>query len=386
MRGFAPNSSGGAQRSASIDIVAPLKSVDELTPQWLTDALGGIEVESASAERIVGAGNGSRLYRVTMRYAVHAAGPATLILKLPTDNAVLDRVFNSALAMREVRFYRDFARDGDLPIPRVYFAESDTARAGGSILMEDIDGVRTVDETSIADSEPALTALARLQARFWRSPLLDVPWLDGAAPADLDVGGLLRDGIAVAQRLGFGDAHITRSVRIVLPVVGLAGAQPPLSTQALSLCHGDFHRNNIHLYEDGRVVIFDWQVVDRGNPLRDVSYWMILSLTTSLRRAHHKRLLRLYHDALAAAGVRDYGWRAAQRDYRAGVYENLMKLFAAVAAIEADDATKRRMLERVDAAARDHHLLAVALLTRVLLPLRGWWLERVARRRALNAP
>jgi len=348
--------------------------------------LGGIEVESASAERIVGAGNGSRLYRVTMRYAVHAAGPATLILKLPTDNAVLDRVFNSALAMREVRFYRDFARDGGLPVPRVYFAESDTARACGSILMEDIDGVRTVDETSIADSEAALTALARLQARFWCSPLLDVPWLDGAAPADLDVGGLLRDGIAVAERLGFGDAHITRSVRIVLPAVGLAGAQSPLSTQALSLCHGDFHRNNIHLYEDGRAVIFDWQVVDCGNPLRDVSYWMILSLTTSLRRAHQQRLLRLYHDALAAAGVRDYGWRAARRDYRAGVYENLMKLFAAVAAIDADDATKRRMLERVDAAARDHHLLAVALLTRVFLPLRGWWLERVARRRALSAP
>jgi aminoglycoside phosphotransferase (APT) family kinase protein len=348
--------------------------------------LGGVEVESASAERIVGAGNGSRLYRVSVRYAVHAAGPSTLILKLPTDNVVLDRVFNSALAMREVRFYRDFARDGDLPVPRVYFAEHDVARGCASILMEDIDGVRPVDEPTIPDTEAALMALARLQARFWRSPLLDVPWLDGVAQADLDVDGLVRNAIAVAQRLGFGDAHITRSVRIMSPVAELARAQPPLSTQAQSLCHGDFHRNNIHLYADGRAVIFDWQVVDRGNPLRDVSYWMILSLTTSLRRAHHKRLLRLYYDALTAAGVRDYGWRAARRDYRAGVYENLMKLFAAVAAIDADDTTKRRMLERFDAAARDHHLLAVAFLTRVLLPLRGWWLERVARRRAVNAP
>ena len=52
---------------------------------------------------------------------------------------------------------------------------------------------------------------------------------------------------------------------------------------------------------------FDWQIVQRGQGIRDVSYFMTNSLTTDLRRFAEKELVELYLSTLRAGGVMDQG-------------------------------------------------------------------------------
>jgi len=63
--------------------------------------------------------------------------------------------------------------------------------------------------------------------------------------------------------------------------------------------------------------LLDWQVVRRGNPLRDVSYFLVLALDAETRRAHERPLLDHYRDALAAAGgpalTADEAWGTYRR-------------------------------------------------------------------------
>src|SRR5262245_367517 len=120
-------------------IVAPISDIEELSPQWLTGALGGGRtVLGVRAERVaVDGGFGSCLYRLFPEYMTQDPGPQTLILKLPSDNSDLLNALNEDIVFREVRFYRDVAGIVDCPVPHVYFSDYDAASGASSILMED---------------------------------------------------------------------------------------------------------------------------------------------------------------------------------------------------------------------------------------------------------
>lgn len=338
------------------------------------------------AERVaVDAGFGSCLYRLHPEYTTSDQGPRTLILKLPSDNSDIQKALNEDVAFREVRFYRDVARLVDCPVPRVYFCDYDAARGCSSILMEDLGGIPSATEANVAESEAAMRALASLHAHLWHHPILEEHWLQPVANTDLDVGWLIDHAIESADRTGFGNSHLVRGMRILRPLASFATSIRPLRTPAHSLCHGDLHRNNVQLRPDGRLVIFDWQVVECGNPLRDVSYWMVTSLTTQQRRAQQKKLLRLYHQSLLEEGVRGYGRFTLMRDFRVGLIDNLVKIFAAVALIKADDEARVQLLARAEAAAQETHFIAVAYIAGVVYRLQHWWQKRM-RRDAVSGP
>ncbi len=355
--------------------VQPLKEVDALTPAWLSAALGGgCIVEHVRIERIgVGEGLASRLFRLHPSYADARGGPDSLVLKLLTDNSELLRVLNPDVAFREARFYRDLAQQVDQPGPLVYFSEFDTQARCLSILMEDLPGLCYGIEASVAESEAAMCTLARVHARFWQHPQLDAPWLQPVMNTDLDLEWLIPHAIEAAVRDGYGQSHLTRAVRVLETLVPriAAGEAPP--TKARSLCHGDFHRNNSLLQPDGRFVVFDWQMIEAGNPLRDVAYWLLTSLTVEQRRAQQQGLLALYHRTLIAEGVRDYGRLALLQDFRLGMLENLIKVYCIPAVVQADQALLLTLRERVEAASLDMHTIAIAHLMRAVLKLLGWW-------------
>lgn len=366
-----PAATAGPPRCAPIDDVA------DLTPQWLTAALAdGSQVMTIDCSRIgVGEGFASRLYRLRPAYAPGHAGPASLILKLQSDNAELLKVLNPDVAYRETRFYRDLAGDVAQPVPKVPYADYDVGRRCFTILMEDLPGIHFGFDATPAESEAAMRALARIHARYWRHPLLDEPWLQPVARTDIDLHWLIDHSLAAAEAAGFGDSHLSRAMRVIQPLVPRLAvdpdAAPPLF--AHSLCHGDFHRNNSVLQDDGRFVIFDWQMLEAGNPLRDVGYWMLTSMTVEQRRAQQKRLLRCYHEALLAAGVRDYPARKLQQDFRNGMLENLVRVYCIPALVQADPALLVLLRDRVEAASQDMHTIAFAHLLKALVGVRDWW-------------
>ena len=357
-------------------VPAPIDDIAALTPAWLTAALGGVEVAAVASERIgEGEGFASRLYRLRPSYAAGHAGPATLILKLQSDNAELRKVLNPDVAYREARFYRDLAGDVAQPVPDVPYAQFDAARGCCSILMEDLQGIRFGFEASAAESAAAMRALGAIHGRFWGDPVLAEPWLQPVANTDIDLHWLVGHAIASAEAAGHGNAHLTRAMRVLRPLVARIAREPGIAppVRAHSLCHGDFHRNNSVLQQDGRFVVFDWQVLEAGNPLRDVAYWMLTSLTAEQRRAQQASLLRTYHAALQAAGVRGYGRAALQQDFRNGMLENLVRVYCIPALVQADPELLELLRGRVEAASQDMHTIAVAHLLRAVVGVRDLW-------------
>ena len=58
-----------------------------------------------------------------------------------------------------------------------------------------------------------------------------------------------------------------------------------------TVLHGDSHPGNTY-FRDGRAGLLDWQVVRRGHPARDLTYTLVLGMTTRDRRAMSATSLR----------------------------------------------------------------------------------------------
>lgn len=88
---------------------APIERPEDLTAEWLTDAIGAGTVESFSIDRI-GTGQMSECYRISLCYA-DGDGPASVVLKVAASDASGRRGTGRALGLyeREVRFYQAVA-------------------------------------------------------------------------------------------------------------------------------------------------------------------------------------------------------------------------------------------------------------------------------------
>src|SRR3546814_5098359 len=63
---------------------------------------------------------------------------------------------------------------------------------------------------------------------------------------------------------------------------------------------GDCHQGNTYVMPDGERVWLDWQLVRKGRPWRDLTYFTIGALTIEERRASERDLLAHYRAALVA--------------------------------------------------------------------------------------
>ena len=151
-----------------------------VTPEWLSEVLGG-EVRSCRLEQIgVGIGLLGRLYRVHLE---GRAVPASVVIKFPT----LDQQARSALGedlelyLKEVRFYQEIGLANPLPPAHPYFAAIDEATHDFILVLEDLRHLRLADQTigcTPGDAETVVDAIARQHAHWWESDRLStLPWL-----------------------------------------------------------------------------------------------------------------------------------------------------------------------------------------------------------------
>jgi Ser/Thr protein kinase RdoA (MazF antagonist) len=202
-----------------------------------------------------------------------------------------------------------------------------------------------------------MRALARLHAGFWESPRLqgDLAWLRGLRDGPAFRTGLFLSDAALRPALArFGElvpAELRSAARFVAaqrPALEAAWTRPPLT-----LIHGDAHFGN--LFFDGPEVGFlDWQVVQQGQGMRDVSYFLASSLAVETRREHGEALIRLYSSALADAGGPALPFSVAWEQLRLhALYAWISAIVTAAAATLQREWVVRAALERSSAAVLD---------------------------------
>jgi Ecdysteroid kinase-like family len=290
--------------------------VSDLSPAWLSGVLG-LKVVDVTVLDHASATN--QRVRLGLTYATAGEGPTSLFVKLASpDPAHREMIGASAMGEREARFYVDVAPTVDLRVPRSYYAAS--ADDGSfALLLEDLatggcafsDGSWGVTADAAAG---ALEELARFHARF-ADPAVRAkvaPWLAAVQPQHGDfVAQLMRnvldehaDEVSPAY-LAAGDFYVEHHDR--LGELWESGPQ--------TYIHGDTHIGNVFL-DGGRVGFLDWGLSRVSTPLRDASYFLTMAVDPEERRKSERELLRLYLDALRAAGGADIAFDEAWSVHR----------------------------------------------------------------------
>ena len=303
--------------------------VAELTTDWLSEVLG---TEVTGVELLDHAFATNQRAKLALTYASDGAGPATLFAKLaPLDPAHREMVGALGMGKREALFYADVAPTIDLRVPRSYYA--DAADDGGFvILLEDlsITGCRfSMGEWGVpADSAAgALEELARFHARFEDQAARDAvaPWLEPPRP---------KMSAPTAERM----RYVIDTYRDVLTpeyvAVGELYTEHHSAIDDLwhagpqTMIHGDTHIGNVFLDGD-RVGFHDWGLTRSSTHLRDVSYFLTMSVDPDERRANERELLRTYLGALRAAGGVDIDEDEAWRQHRVQASYTVVATFLA---------------------------------------------------------
>jgi aminoglycoside phosphotransferase (APT) family kinase protein len=214
--------------------------------------------------------------------------PASVFVKT-ASHAAGNRLFGglASLGQNEVRFYRDVRPGLTAEAPVAHAVAFDGATGRFLLVLEDLAarGARFADTlTPLTPDEAAaaLETLARVHAAPappWAVRNSDDPMLPLVARALRPLSRRVEPGLQQEQA-----AWLLTDYRRVAPA---------LDTGPMSLLHGDPHPGNLYLV-DGTVGLLDWQVVRRGNRVRDVSYLLVLGLTPEDRAAHERELLAHY--------------------------------------------------------------------------------------------
>ncbi len=328
-------------------------SIDEVTEEWLTQVTG-LAIESVDVEQIgVGIGVSSALYRLRLR---GPGCPDSVIVKLPALDPAAD--FTSTMLrmyIREVRFFEELAARSPVRVPAGLHGAVDPETSRFVVVMEDMGGMRTVDQVlgmSLADAERAVDALAAWHATWWRQA-------DELAEAGVTVS--LGDPVYPAVLpMVFAEGWDKVVAETVVPgpilEVGprFAAALPRLLTDLsrapTTVVHGDYRADNILFGPDDSVVLLDFQLIGTGSGAYDLAYFITQSLEADVAEAHERRLFERYTDGLRAAGVpeEDLG-EGLWLDYRKAALFCLVYPVVASRGMDLSDARQRALLECMNA-------------------------------------
>ena len=306
---------------------------EELTPEWLTDALtdagilAGERVTSLEMDEIgIGRGYVGLTLRLRPTYDSPREGlPASIVAKLPTFVEwpadlvpLIDLLYTT-----EIRWYQELRERCPLSVPGFVWAGMDQPNHRYCLLLEDMGPLRMLDQIGSCSSEDAFLAvreLGRLHAAHWNDPkLLGHEWLPGLA-----VMTMLSQLIYMGGWEKFWQ-HLGPDLPAEFEPVG-AAIGPALGTllaaiesDARTLVHGDYRLENFMFDDPGKLVVLDWQLAHSGGGGQDLAYFISQNLTTEARREHEAALIRAYHDTLVAGGAAGYSFERCLRDYRAGL-------------------------------------------------------------------
>ena len=344
---------------------APIVHPDQLTPTWLSAAIGA-EVTAVTANA-VGTGQMGTCFQIALQGSDGL--PATVLAKLPAEDQTT-RTFLHGSYGTEVRFYRELLGTVHVKAPKPYYAEiSDEPSQRGTftLILEDLWPARQGDQIAgctPAQARSAVENAAGLHAPRWCDPsLLDV---EGLARASVDdqaiMDSLFPEAVEIAlSRLG--DAVSSDDSATLRAVSNYGGRWLLGRSDVFGLVHGDYRLDNLMFHPDGRLWAVDWQTLALGLPMRDVALMVSSGLSITDRRRHESRLLEAYRQRLLALGVLEYSAARCWDDYRyALVQAPLISVFGCAYSsvrTERGDAMFSTMIARGCQAIRDLDTLAL---------------------------
>jgi hypothetical protein len=302
-------------------------TLDEITPEWLTAALRtktpGATVRDREIVDVIYSTCTKVRLRLDLNEPARQAGiPDLVILKGGFEEHA--RLLGQ-MHEREVRGYRDVFPVIKLPSPACYFADFDSDRQQGIIIMEDL-RARGVDFCHASHPQTYervaqwLGALAHFHAQTWGSVELE----PGGKWGDLaDFFGAMRSFVE-------GNLEAETWYRFVASPRGaavstrfhdrdwMARAFGKLERFARQLphcvLHGDVHLGNLYLEPDGTPGFLD-TLASRGPGMLEVSYHISASVDVADRRRWEGPLVQHYLNELARGGVEVPTFDEAMRQY-----------------------------------------------------------------------
>lgn len=327
------------------------RTIDEITNEWLSQALGGT-VTGYQTTFLEGGvlSDAFKLHSIT--YAGDQGdAPASVVVKVA--NSVKDRRDFALLGnayTRELKFFQELASDVPLRSPKLYTCDSDGSAGSESfiIVMEDLSTHSKVfdqveDPPNEAFTRKIALEAAEMHAKFWESEVITRPWLsrpDGRYVFTFDplcrmAPGALAPFRALWAQMYGSDIFAGDADRDVEELTALlCGAKcngiheaiyDILSSRPQTLLHGDLRADNTFRThpEQGKtaaestVTYIDWQTIQAGPPGPEFTEAWMHSLEPEARRKD-KEILRQYHTRLvelnpAAAA---YTYDLLVEDYR----------------------------------------------------------------------
>ncbi|WP_067862254.1 phosphotransferase [Nocardia shimofusensis] len=304
----APDS--GVPGSADVALTA-----DDLTPEWLTAALGR-PVRTARAVA-VGTGQIGTVYRVFLE---GDGVPGQILAKLPAADPAA-RAMLAGAYRQEILFYTRLADTVSVRAPHCYYARSRGDCSEFTLLLEDMAPARPGDQLAgcgLPDAEAAVRNLAALHAPRWCDPtLLDEQGLSRTTPEEAamlaEYYGPALDTFLdrIGDRLDPADADTLRGC------VEHSAAWLLARPERFALVHGDYRLDNLLFaarsapvfgagpvadVESVEVTAVDWQTLGLALPARDLAFFIGTSLDPESRRRHERRLVEQYWRALGVCG------------------------------------------------------------------------------------
>jgi hypothetical protein len=306
------------------------RSIARLTPAWLTSVLQtdfpGIRV--AAAEPVDQHRGTTDRARFALSYRDAGRGnppPPRIFCKLaPVSLGTRLFVNLMRLGTTEIRCYQEVLPEAPIETPRCYHSSTAGLAQRFALIMEDLTEreVRFADVSSrlaADDARLVVDQLARLHARFWESPRLrtDLAWLKSYAhneiwPLERFVSAIgIRQGLRRFPELVPEELHETAGQIIA----GRDRLESAWACGPQTIIHGDAHVGNMY-FPRNTVGFLDWQCVQRGQGMRDVTYFLINSVPTEVRREHQGALIEHYLASLAEQGVAGPSPDKAWEQYR----------------------------------------------------------------------
>jgi hypothetical protein len=367
----------------------------ELNVEWLSaclrhagvlgpsDRVAGFELERIGQGR----GFAGQIARVAPRYEPAGVNaPASLIAKFASDHAGTREMMRSVDGYaREVRFYRALAPEIGVGTPRCYFAHYDPAAHECCLLLEDLAPAESVDGAqgySLEQAQQVLEQLAAMHARHWNR-VDQLGWLqmDAALFANFRAG-FMKGLPGLVERYRTQYPTLVRVAQQFVPFFSGDEVLAQTRRPPLTLSHNDIHVDNIFLpsQHGGRFAIIDWQSVAVSRfGTNDVARLLCMGMRPEQRRRHERALLRHYHRALCAHGVRGYSLRSLRLRYRAELVAIVLVTVLVLDGVDFSEDEAAERAGRVDAALADARASRLLSVLGVVLGVRRWfrrWFRR----------
>jgi hypothetical protein len=282
------------------------RTVEEITPAWISRALG-VEVTDVAVSTTIG-GTATKLL-LQLEYDSATSLPSTMCLKGGFgDHAQF--MAKVGIYATEARFFRDELPNSKVRAPKAFWADVNE-ELFGAVLLEDLSrpSVRFCSgrvALSIDEAASVLDNAALLHAGRWNSEwLTQTSWLEHFAdPTSKGRAYFSMLDVAVVsefidKRIDILPSELTDPRHCIDLFWGFVSAS---EHGPQTLLHGDLHVGNVY-FDGPQAAMCDWQVLGRGSPAFDLAYLIGSALDVDDRRTAERDLLRHYLGALQSAGV-----------------------------------------------------------------------------------